>query len=59
MSIIDNSTAVMDVVHAKNELKTPDVKFHDHLEVCEQCREHPFDLCPRGHILLMAVGDMS
>ena len=23
-------------------------KFHDHLDVCKQCREHPFDLCTVG-----------
>jgi hypothetical protein len=23
-------------------------KFHDHLDICKQCREHPFDLCPVG-----------
>jgi hypothetical protein len=23
-------------------------KFHDHLDVCKQCREHPFGLCPIG-----------
>ena len=22
--------------------------FHDHLDVCKQCREHPFALCPVG-----------
>jgi hypothetical protein len=22
--------------------------FHDHLDVCQQCREHPFELCPKG-----------
>lgn len=22
--------------------------FHDHLDACEQCREHPFELCPEG-----------
>jgi hypothetical protein len=22
--------------------------FHAHLEVCAQCRDHPFDLCPTG-----------
>lgn len=23
-------------------------KFHAHLDACEQCRNHPFDLCPLG-----------
>jgi hypothetical protein len=30
--------------------------FHAHLDVCEQCREHPFDLCRTGADLLMAFG---
>ena len=25
-----------------------DNPFHDHLDVCEQCREHPFSLCLVG-----------
>jgi hypothetical protein len=27
-------------------------KFHAHLDVCKQCREHPFALCPVGERLL-------
>ena len=23
--------------------------FHEHLDKCEQCREHPFEFCPEGH----------
>ncbi len=26
--------------------------FHDHLDVCEQCRNHPFSLCPVGEEIL-------
>lgn len=26
--------------------------FHAHLDKCMQCRENPFDLCPKGHELL-------
>jgi hypothetical protein len=26
--------------------------FHAHLDACAQCREHPFDLCPTGSLLL-------
>lgn len=29
--------------------------FHDHLDKCEQCREHPFDLCPIGQSLFLAT----
>lgn len=26
--------------------------FHRHLDACQQCREHPFDLCGAGSFLL-------
>ena len=26
--------------------------FHSHLDACAQCREHPFDLCHTGSVLL-------
>lgn len=33
-------------------------RFHAHLGRCEQCREHPLDMCPIGGQLLQAtVGD--
>lgn len=22
--------------------------FHEHLDICQQCRDHPFDLCSAG-----------
>jgi hypothetical protein len=25
-----------------------DNPFHDHLDICKQCREHPFSLCLVG-----------
>lgn len=28
------------------------VAFHQHLDVCAQCRNNPFKLCPVGHLLL-------
>jgi hypothetical protein len=28
--------------------------FTNHLDDCEQCRDHPFALCPVGHRLLLA-----
>jgi hypothetical protein len=39
-------------------------RFHAHLDVCEQCRNHPFNLCPLGDRLLHsaaqeAAGDNS
>lgn len=27
--------------------------FHAHLDVCRQCREHPFAICPNGYKLLV------
>jgi hypothetical protein len=30
--------------------------FHTHLDQCAQCREHPFDLCAEGAILIMRAG---
>lgn len=27
--------------------------FHSHLNICDQCREHPFDLCTVGGPLLV------
>lgn len=29
--------------------------FHAHLDACQQCREHPFDLCSTGAVLLKAA----
>lgn len=29
--------------------------FHRHLDQCQQCREHPFDLCDEGARLLHAA----
>lgn len=28
-------------------------KFHAHLDICSQCRNHPFDLCSIGARLLI------
>ena len=40
--------------------ETPTEKFHAHLDVCAQCREHPFGLCPRGATLFqLAVNNMG
>jgi hypothetical protein len=29
--------------------------FHAHLDACEQCRLHPFDLCAAGEMRLRAA----
>lgn len=31
-------------------------KFYAHLDLCGQCREHPFDLCEVGARLIVAAG---
>lgn len=28
--------------------------FHDHLDLCQQCRDNPFGLCPVGFGILTA-----
>lgn len=34
--------------------------FHEHLDVCKQCRDHPFGLCPVGQeALKKTVEDIS
>lgn len=32
-------------------------EFHAHLDVCQQCRDNPFDLCPIGATLLKAAAE--
>jgi hypothetical protein len=34
-------------------------KFHSHLDVCEQCRNHPFNLCPTGATLLRNAATLA
>ncbi len=36
-------------------------KFHAHLDICSQCRNHCFDLCPIGALLLKeaATGEQT
>jgi hypothetical protein len=38
-----------------DQLEETRVAFHAHLDVCEQCREHPFALCPKGAAILEPV----
>lgn len=33
--------------------------FHDHLDVCRQCEQHPFDLCTVGVPLFLAAGNAA
>ena len=35
-------------------MRMPGDLFHAHLDLCQQCREHPFDLCVIGANLLYA-----
>lgn len=30
-------------------------EYHEHLEICRQCAERPFDLCMVGQMLLIGV----
>jgi hypothetical protein len=34
------------MINEKPKSTTP---YHDHLDVCDWCAEHPFDLCPTGN----------
>jgi len=34
----------------------PTDDYHEHLDECEQCREHPFNQCPTGNELLRKAG---
>jgi predicted anti-sigma-YlaC factor YlaD len=36
---------------------TPSEFFHQHLDECEHCREHLWDLCARGYQLLKEVAE--
>jgi len=42
---------VFGVIKAKRGIEMD--KFHEHLDKCEQCRNHPFDLCEIGQKLLI------
>lgn len=33
--------------------------FHAHLDGCERCRNQPFNMCPKGNLLLVATGPES
>jgi hypothetical protein len=35
------------------------IKFHAHLDECEQCRNHPFELCSKGAQLLVQTSEES
>lgn len=38
-------------------MNKPEDKFHKHLDQCEQCRNHPFALCPEGANLLREAAE--
>lgn len=40
----------------RREPHEPSDAFHAHLDGCEQCREHPFDLCEVGQTLIARAG---
>ena len=33
-------------------MEEPKIKFHKHLDECEQCRNRPFGLCKEGQKIL-------
>ncbi len=33
--------------------------FHNHLDICEQCRKHPFALCPVGQSILVSAASVE
>jgi len=41
-------------------LNIPEIdKFHNHLDVCKQCRDNPFGLCTVGASLLQQAGSAA
>jgi hypothetical protein len=34
---------------------SPEDEFHAHLDVCDQCQDHPFSLCATGASLIRAA----
>lgn len=40
------------MVEVKEDVYKRIDRFHAHLDVCSQCRNHPFGLCPTGASLL-------
>ena len=36
-------------------IPTPIKEFHAHLDICDLCNDHPYDLCPTGYELLKAA----
>lgn len=47
----------MKMIERVNQLQKYSDEFHDHLDQCNQCRNHPFGLCYSGSRLLnLAAG---
>lgn len=44
-------------LHRVAEAPPAHVAFHRHLEICGQCADQPFNLCPTGARLLRAAVD--
>ena len=47
----------LSVERISSEGKAMTTAFDDHLDICEQCEKHPFDLCPVGDMLLRLTVD--
>ena len=50
---------VGDKVEAEETVYQRIDKFHAHLDVCSQCRNHSFDLCASGAALLKEAAETS
>lgn len=46
---------ISDVPAAPLKTQERESDFHAHLDECEQCREHPLDLCSTGAELMWAI----
>lgn len=44
---------------AGQQFQIAHTRFHEHLDDCERCREHPFDLCEAGKQLLCHAGEVA
>ncbi len=45
--------------HPNQEAETLMDAFRAHLDECEQCERHPFELCVIGYTLLIAAGNIA
>ena len=41
------------------KVKSAAENFHEHLDVCSRCEQHPFNLCPLGARLLQESAEQT